>query len=53
MLEIERQIELRLFEKQELWEQLNITTSLLDQFISIREMSGQEMALSPFITDSK
>lgn len=53
MLEIERQIELRFFEKQELWEQLNITTSLLDQFISIREISGQDMALSPFITDSK
>ncbi|KAI8340830.1 hypothetical protein BC941DRAFT_418297 [Chlamydoabsidia padenii] len=50
-LEVERQIEQRIFEKQELLEQLKITTSLLDQFISIRDMSGHNMALPPFITD--
>ncbi|CAO3599167.1 unnamed protein product [Absidia cylindrospora] len=42
----------RLNEKQELLDQLNITTSLLDQFLSIRDMSGQEnTTLPPFIAD--
>ncbi|CAO3595093.1 unnamed protein product [Absidia cylindrospora] len=50
-IEIESQIQQRFNEKQELLDQLKITISLLDQFLSIREISGQHLALPPFITD--
>ncbi|ORZ22235.1 hypothetical protein BCR42DRAFT_388441 [Absidia repens] len=50
-IEIESLIQQRFNEKQELLDQLKITISLLDQFLSIREISGQHLALPPFITD--
>lgn len=52
-LAADRQMELRFSEKKELLDQLKITTSLLDQFLSMGDLSTQDSALPPFITNGK
>jgi hypothetical protein len=52
-LAADRQMEQRFSEKKELLDQLKITTSLLDQFLSMGDLSSQGSALPPFITNGK
>ncbi|KAI8333356.1 hypothetical protein BC941DRAFT_434497 [Chlamydoabsidia padenii] len=49
--EADRQMEKRFEEKRELLDQLKVTASLLDQFLSMSDSTSQGSTIPPFITD--
>jgi hypothetical protein len=51
--ELDRRLHQRITEKEDLLEQLRVTVSLLDQFLSARAALGRDMNLPSFITEGK
>lgn len=51
--ELDRRLHQRITEKEDLLEQLRVTVSLLDQFLSARAALGRDMSLPSFITEGK
>ncbi|KAK4519884.1 uncharacterized protein ATC70_010128 [Mucor velutinosus] len=49
--ELDRRLHQRITEKEDLLEQLRVTVSLLDQFLSARAALGRDMSLPSFITE--